>query len=564
MAGFQPKGHRNLAVLAGLFILAGAAVGITFLMLALTDSNGPERLLREAHTFRGSMITKHVRLRRTARLAKLPLARLRQLERRREKESEPRLTPVAAEAPDIQSSDFPATSATVSGVGSPSQAQSRITLLRNKAVDAGHASFTAEPYVAQKGQRVLEVWNWGAAFSHDGGRTFSFVSPDDFFSDTEDKEFCCDQLAFYDPQHDLWIWLLQYSDSVPAEHLSLRIVAVKGDANFDATPMKFAVWDIDASQFGSPKAVIPGSDLDNPRIAATNQYLFISANLIRPSVISLASVTSSSYDGSVVFRMPLSDLAAGTQSPTLQYLQTDVGTAGLTRGATDTMYIAAHITNAKLRVWSWPDGKTTISPHDVVHRSYPRRPKMHYLCPRKGARPKEKGDWCLGYRARSYKNDDRPQSGWVSGGVIGFAWNAQQRLASRFKYPFVMIVRINAKDMSLKDTPFIWSPNYAYQYAAIIPNSGGDLGGVVHLGGGSKYETCAAVIRDRNASSKNPWSATEVDNSDHDPDEPRAGDYLGATTDGASPDTWAGSCMTLHGGGTRESVAVRFLSFRRG
>ena len=549
MARFRPRRrHRRLAVLAGLFLLAGAAVGITFLVLALTDAHGPDRILRKAHTLRGSLITRHIHLRRTARLAKLPLAKLRPLERRREKEKAPRLTPVAAEAPDIQSSDFPATSVT--------QGQSRITILQNKAVDAGHASFTAEPHVAQKGERVLEVWNWGAAFSHDGGRTFTFVSPYDFFSDTDDKEFCCDQLAYYEPEHDLWIWVLQYSDGVPAEHLSLRILAAKGDANFDAT--KFAVWDIDASRFGSPTAVAPASDLDQPRIASTNEYLFISANLFPPS-----ATDSSSYVGSLVFRMPLSELAAGTQSPGLQFFQTDLGTAGLTRGATDTMYIASHLTNAKLRVWSWPDGELTISDHDVIHRSYPYRPKLHYLCPRKGARPSRKGNWCLGYRASSYKNDDRPQSGWVSNDVIGFAWNAQQKPTSKFKYPFVMVVRINAKDMSLKDTPFIWSPKYAYQYAAIIPNSRGDLGGVLHLGGGSKYETCAAVVRGGNAASKSPWSATEVDRSDHDPDEPRAGDYLGATIDAASPDTWAGSCMTLHGGGTREGVAVRFLSFRR-
>lgn len=523
-------------------------------MLALRDSEKSNRLLREAQTFHGSLITKHIHFRRT-RFAKLPLAKLRRLERGREKERAPRITPVAAEAPDIQSSDFPATSATVSPAGGAPQAQSRITVLRNKVVDTGHASFSSEPYVAQKGPRVLEVWNWGAAFSLDGGRTFSFVSPEASFLGT-DKQFCCDQLAYYEPEQDLWIWVIQYSEAAPSEHLSLRILVAKGDANFDAG--RFTLWDIDATRFGSPTAVAAASDLDQPRIASTKKYLFISANLFAPLVAEV------SYEGSIVFRMPLSELATGTKSPKVQFFQTGLGTAGLTRGATGTMYIASHLNNAKLRVWSWPDDELTISDHDVVHRSYPFRRTLHYRCPRKGARPKEKGNWCLGYRNFSYKNDDRPQSGWISGDVIGFAWNAQQRLTSRFKYPFVMVVRINAKDMTLKDAPFIWSPNYAYQYAAIIPNSRGDLGGVVHLGGGSRYETCAAVMRGGNAASKSPWSAIEVDSSDRDPDEPRAGDYLGATTDAASGATWAGSCMTMHGGGARESVAVRFLSFRRG
>jgi hypothetical protein len=561
VARFDPRRrHWRIAVLAGLIVLAGAA-GITFAVLAVTGSNGPDRLLREAQAVRGSLSTKHLRLRRAKGLAKLPLARLRRLEGRREKEKEPRPTPVAADAPNIQSSDFPATSAT-SIASAPSKGQAPITILQNKAVDAGHASFTSEPYVARNGARVLEVWNWGVAFSRDGGQTFTPASPYDYFSEVEGKKFCCDQLAYYEPAHDLWVWVLQYDDSVPATHLSLRIITAQGAAGFDAIAnrdtTKFSVSDIDATKFGNPAPVAPGSDLDQPRIASTNKYLYMSANLFAPLE------AEQSYEGSVVFRMPLSDLVAGTKNPSTQFFQTDSGTAGLTRGATDSMYFASHLSTAKLRVWSWPDGDLTINSRDVVHPSYPHQSKLHYLCPRKGAQPKRKGDWCLGYRNFSYKNDDRPQSGWVSDGVIGFAWNAQQKPKTKFKYPFVMVVRINAKDMTLKDTPFIWSPKYAYQYAAIISNSRGDLGGVVHVGGGSKYETCVVLFRGKNGAAKRPWSATEVDRSDHDPNEPRAGDYLGATTDAASADTWAGACMALHGGAARENVAVRFVSFRRG
>ena len=53
---------------------------------------------------------------------------------------------------------------------------------------------------------MLAVWNWGAAASEDGGKTFDYLDPRNFEAGKASPlPFCCDQLAYYVPAQDLWI-----------------------------------------------------------------------------------------------------------------------------------------------------------------------------------------------------------------------------------------------------------------------------------------------------------------------------------------------------------------------
>src|SRR5262249_47043680 len=145
---------------------------------------------------------------------------------------------------------------------------------------------------------------------------------------------------------------------------------------------------------------------------------------------------------------------------------------------------------------------------------------------------------------------------------IGFAWDAQQDPANGFPFPFIMAVRIDEDTKALVDEPIIWSKDYAFQYPALAPNGQGDIGGVALAGGGERYETCVALVLRRAASgSKAPWKAAVVDASDSDPLARKSGDYLGAVRAAADANGWAGSCMTLHGGGGNGNAEVRLVSF---
>ena len=98
-------------------------------------------------------------------------------------------------------------------------------------------STAAEPNVATDGSKVLLTWNWYAAASSDGGRTFRGMDPDDFPTITG---FCCDQLAHYIPERNLWIWVMQSSKN--ANGNVIRVAVARGDQPFTGS-IDFTYWD---------------------------------------------------------------------------------------------------------------------------------------------------------------------------------------------------------------------------------------------------------------------------------------------------------------------------------
>ena len=115
--------------------------------------------------------------------------------------------------------------------------------------------------------------------------------------------------------------------------------------------------------------------------------------------------------------------------------------------------------------------------------------------------------------------------------------------------------------MRVKDEPFLWNHAHAYQYGTVAANDRGNLGGIALAGGGTRYQTCTALLWD--AASGDRWEARAVDTSDADPEENESGDYLGAVQERPGANTWVASCMTLHGGGDDKYVEVHALEFGR-
>jgi hypothetical protein len=389
----------------------------------------------------------------------------------------------------------------------------------------------------------------GAAFSKDGGRTFTYVDPETEKWGEANGGFCCDQRVLYSPSHDLWIWILQYWSNEDGN--VLRVAVAHGDKGFDERDFSF--YDLAPRSFAPQGVNWRRAFFDYPNVGLTNEHLFFSANVYPSEEDSLAA--------SVVIRIPLTDLGAG--KPPLQYLRffryppnpsiPDDGenlTAVFAQGADSTMYFAQQVTDSKLREWTWPDSDPNARSVEVTHSRY-----LHgrQSCLRAGALPSS--DWCQ-------RSDERLSTGWVADGVIGFAWDAQQDPAHGLPYPFVMVVRVDANSKALVDEPMIWSKDHAYQYPALAPNAQGDIGGVALAGGGERFETCVAlVLRRDGAGSKGPWRAAVVDASDSDPGARKSGDYLGAVRAASDANGWVGSCMTLHGGGGNGNAEVRLVSF---
>lgn len=521
------------------FIAVALAIGGAFVAGLLLGSDETRDRVpsveRPAERGRLPSEAKTVQLTEVERLPPLP-RRVRE----REVAPEPgRRTPIALTADEVESKDFPKTD--LQDPNDPRGTDDAYGLFANRLVSRGAAIHIAEPVVASKGSRVFMVWNRGAAFSSDGGKTFTYADPSQQFP-AASGGFCCDQVAYYVPGHDLWVWFLQYS--IKGGENIVRLALAQGDAAFDAR--RFRYYDLAPANFPKLGLTRP-ADFDYPNVGATERHLFLSTNVY----------TSKGYANTVVMRVPLDDLVAG-RAPTFDYMLSRQDTAEFTDGARDTMYFAQHFDSSTLRVWSWPDGAAKPESSDVPHSSL-WSTSRDYTCPRLGA---AKGDWCARKQDNGkYTNDERPTGGWVSGDTIGFAWNSGRVKDKGFPYPFVMVVRIDRNTMKKKDEPFIWNPKYAYQFAAFSPNGRGDLASVALAGGGERFQTCATLIND--SQTNGAWEARAAHPSQGDPDKDKAGDYLAAVPTKPGSNTWHASCMAINDGPPSTQVDVRLLSFGR-
>jgi hypothetical protein len=517
-------------------LLLAVLGGVAAAVLVLTRPDEPRRIFKEALALQERLDPgRLVHLRPSLRFPHVSLAERRRFDREPKNEApRPKTRAAPPQVDFIESTSAPAT------VAKPAAGAADFDLLQSGHFVHANADLVAEPTVAAHHGRILATWNWGAALSSDGGESFTFLNPAHAFPTAHDG-FCCDQVAHYVAARDLWIWLLQYSSD--ARGNVLRLAVARGESAFDtgrlnASTLRFV--DISPKNLGWPRKAW----FDFNGVASTKKNLFVATNV----------VNADSYEG-VVIRIPLAELAkTKITRKGLRFFKTvPLATPRLVQGATDTMYFASHADSSSLRVWSWADGERRVGHVDVKHSAYSH--PLRYTCERQGS--PATADWCEGFRDRQYKNDDSILAGWLAKGRIGFAWNAAQDSRHGFAYPFVMAVEVDAGTMKRADEPIIWSPDYAYQYAAVAPNAGGELGGVALHGGGTEYETCTALLRDPESSSG--WRAYSVDVADADPPKPMTGDYLGVSSVGAPNHEWAATCPTPR---TGADVSIGYFAFR--
>jgi hypothetical protein len=529
---------RRHGIVIGILLAAVVAGGVVA-AFAFTGSSQRAAVLRQARGLLGEIpIPKKIHFRTRAKLPDLSARALNRFERTGLNEKTPGTREHAAGERALSSSAFPQTRVL------PTGGRGRMRVLTQSLIDKGHAIFIAEPDVATNGRRVMVTWNDGAAFSKDGGRHFRFVNPATAFPKAHDG-FCCDQVSVYAPAQNLWLWALQYWEDATGN--ILRLAVGRGNAGFDRHV--FQLIDLSPSSYGFSQT----ANFDYPDLGLTKNNLLLTVN----------TYDEDSYVGTLVLRIPLADLALNT--PTLQnarYFKTHNNTAVLTAGAKETMYILSHASSSSLQLWSWADSELNPRVWDpIAHTPYPYFGPIGYNCRRKGGPPAS--DWCERLLDSGPTNDDRPTTAWLSNGLIGVAWNAQQAPGRGFPYPYVMVVRIDESTKAVVDEPFIWSPKYAFQFLDMAPNGRGDLGGLVLTGGGTTYQGCAAIGRPASASGKRAWDARLTDRSDRDPSEAKAGDYLGVSPLTPTGRTWVGSCNTLHGGRGPQNEGIRFVAFSR-
>src|SRR5439155_4581542 len=105
--------------------------------------------------------------------------------------------------------------------------------------------------------------------------------------------------------------------------------------------------------FGFPS----GNWMDFPNLTVGSTFLYVTSNVLRTS--------DDGFTGSVLFRIPLSQLAAGG-ALTYSYLtETTVGSLRCTEGATTTMYCGTQLGGNQVRIYRWDDASGAAFHDDI-------------------------------------------------------------------------------------------------------------------------------------------------------------------------------------------------------
>ena len=165
----------------------------------------------------------------------------------------------------------------------------------------GLTSDVGEDNPATNGRAVFQTGNWYASVSGDHGSTFGFVDPFSIFPTTGDYSggFCCDQHAAHSNANDMVLWYLQYvqTGSGSNDIGPIRIAEATGAGNL--LNSNWTYWNFSPESFGLGR----GLWMDYPQMQTSSNYAYFTSNIFR--------TTDDSFDETVVWRIPLSQLAAG-------------------------------------------------------------------------------------------------------------------------------------------------------------------------------------------------------------------------------------------------------------
>jgi hypothetical protein len=391
-------------------------------------------------------------------------------------------------------------------------------------------SYINEPSAGNAGSVVFISSNWDAAYSTDGGNTFSFVNPYTQFPSV-DGGFCCDQTVQYHPGTDTMIWQIQYTYSATTQKNTYRIAFARSGS---VASSGWCYYDFTPQNFGQPT----GANFDYPDMAVTNNFVYLQSRVFPASGSAL---------GTAIWRIPL---AQASQCQTINYnyaVFTDAFTFSLTQGATTTMYFFRHISTSQERLFTWAESSGTITWNDINVTTWYDAARS---CPAPDAQ-----NWCGRNNGSTIG-----RTSWVANGVIGSMWSSSQ--GNGRNYPYVKAVRIDQNAQTLINEPDIWSNSVAWIFPAVNVDSRGAIAGVVFWGGGGNYQTMATLIWDDLSATPPPWENYFVVQSSK--GEPAWGDYYSARRHALATNTWVGTGEYIDTNGTAHTYYLWFGRFRDG
>jgi hypothetical protein len=364
-----------------------------------------------------------------------------------------------AEAPDFSSANGKS-----SGIlaGPPSALSIfRDTIIPGTSASAGgnaYVSNTQEPSVGANGKYNFQTGNWYATRTINNGATWQYLDPFAQFGGAP-QNFCCDQVALYEPGRNLMFWLLMGVEDPATTGNHLQLNVSDGD-----DLVSWCTYTLNPASFGEPSTTF----LDYNDMAFSNNNLFIANN----------PFPAAGGNKTAMLRLNLDSLLACVSPANGFYNVSDWFTFKPVQGATDIMHWASVTPisgvglGAVIRIYSWADNSVTVF---FVDRSIP---AFMYMARNSGQNCAGPGvtNWC------QYA-DSRVLGGYTARGVLGWSFNAKQDGGHPF--PFTRRVVFSEATKTLLATSDYWNSNFAIQFMAWSPNARGHLAATFALGGGT-------------------------------------------------------------------------------
>lgn len=451
----------------------------------------------------------------------------------------------AVEAPPRIEQQSPATSIRAAS-------ETRLRILENVGLGSGAtrniAGTVCEPSVAvSKRNEVLYTGNWFAALSRDGPEQLIYVNPSRALPE-DDFEFCCDQVALYDPRHDLMIWFLQYIQDGSSNIIRIAVAHGEEDTkNIDTNGIHFYEF--------SPQSVLGRADewFDYPDLALGRDHLYITTNSFATK--GTRTTSDDTFARAVILRLPLDELETYSDvDPTFFETERSFSLRPTQGAQGGTMYFGGHDFSAfgsKLEVYTWPEGGTRLTRTSV-----------------------EIDDWsdddysstCLDGNRWLDRTDPRITAAWASGDRVGFAWAAGRDQS--FPEPHVRVALISMGGQGgdrVVAQPHIWNEDFAFAYPAAATNEDGVAGLSICFGGGGTGDgrnpgMAVGVLREAPGGSFS-WELAQAIEGTNGPFQGTWGDYLAVRPHGADLKTWVATGFALEGSGAAFHIVPRFVHF---
>jgi hypothetical protein len=358
----------------------------------------------------------------------------------------------------------------------------------------GATSFAMQsPPLAQ--DVVFAAGNASAAFSVDGGGSFTSIDPTAIFdfrdgagNPIDGGGLCCDQVVQYVPSINRYVWLMLTQPrriagrGIPVGPNRMRVAVASPQDIVESNATRWRFFDLTPATFGWDET----RWFDYPDLSYGNGNLYVSADAIDPDAAS-----GMTAGGRVVARLNLAGLRDGAGMP-IEFMPpefSDIGDhARLVQHAGDTAFWAAHVTDSRVRVFSWPESASTASQHDID--IYPWS-NADYASPdpegRNWMAPVQHGAIVAGTRrAGTGAPGDHPQEVWL-------AWTAGRDAS--FPEPYVEVLRVDTATFTFISELPVWNSAYLFAYPSLTVNADHEVGMAAAWGGaGANYGNTAVGI----------------------------------------------------------------------